>query len=119
MHSNSQPGSSPPPHLSTCFEPGQAEVNKPGPVAEGEEDPPLDAYPSYISRESHRDIYGAPAPQLISKYERNTPPETIDGKPGALALELTSSVQMTGFSSHYKQCSVTSIWLPHKCSSIY
>lgn len=58
------------------------------PVAEGTEEGNLEDYPSFISRESHRDVYGAPAPQLISKYERDTPPETIDGKPGQQAAVL-------------------------------
>lgn len=57
--------------------------NSPGPVAEGmeEEHVELSRFSVAASVESC-DVYGAPAPMLISRYERRPPPETIEGKPG-------------------------------------
>ena len=55
----------------------------PGPVAEGMEEQhvELSRFSVAASVESC-DVYGAPAPMLISRYERSPPPETIEGKPG-------------------------------------
>ncbi|DBA95065.1 TPA: hypothetical protein ACH3X1_002578 [Trebouxia sp. C0004] len=55
----------------------------PGPVAEGIEEHhvELSRFSVAASVESC-DVYGAPAPMLISRYERSPPPETIQGKPG-------------------------------------
>ena len=62
---------------------GRAAHNGPGPVAEGFEDPhvELSRFSVAASVESC-DVYGAPAPMLISRYERNPPPEMVEGKPG-------------------------------------
>lgn len=62
---------------------GRAARNGPGPVAEGVEDPhvELSRFSVAASVESC-DVYGAPAPMLISRYERNPPPEFVEGKPG-------------------------------------
>ena len=62
---------------------GRAAGNGPGPVAEGVEDPhvELSRFSVAASVESC-DVYGAPAPMLISRYERNPPPEFVEGKPG-------------------------------------
>ena len=64
----------------------RAAQNSPGPVAEGVEDPhvELSRFSLAASVESC-DVYGAPAPMLISRYERNPPPETVEGKPGLFA----------------------------------
>lgn len=61
----------------------RAAGNGPGPVAEGVEDPhvELSRFSVAASVESC-DVYGAPAPMLISRYERNPPPEFVEGKPG-------------------------------------
>lgn len=63
----------------------RAAVDRPGPVAEGTEEPhvELSRFSTAASMESC-DVYGAPAPMLISRYERNPPPEMIQGKPGQL-----------------------------------
>ena len=64
--------------------PGHGAAPKhPGPVAEGTEEPhvELSRFSMAASMESC-DVYGAPAPMLISRYERNPPPEMIEGKPG-------------------------------------
>ena len=62
---------------------GGAVGNSPGPVAEGTEEHhvELSRFSVAASVESC-DVYGAPAPMLISRYERSPPPETIEGKPG-------------------------------------
>ncbi len=62
---------------------GGAVGSGPGPVAEGIEEHhvELSRFSVAASVESC-DVYGAPAPMLISRYERSPPPETIEGKPG-------------------------------------
>lgn len=57
--------------------------SSPRPVAEGIEEPhvELSRFSMAASVESC-DVYGAPAPMLISRYERNPPPEIVEGKPG-------------------------------------
>ncbi len=62
---------------------GGAVGSGPGPVAEGMEEHhvELSRFSVAASVESC-DVYGAPAPMLISRYERCPPPETIEGKPG-------------------------------------
>ena len=62
---------------------GRAVGSGPGPVAEGIEEHhvELSRFSVAASVESC-DVYGAPAPMLISRYERSPPPETIEGKPG-------------------------------------
>ncbi|KAL0050237.1 hypothetical protein WJX82_006955 [Trebouxia sp. C0006] len=59
----------------------------PGPVAEGMEEHhvELSRFSVAASVESC-DVYGAPAPMLISRYERSPPPETIEGKPAREAV---------------------------------
>ena len=60
-----------------------ADANSPGPVAEGLEGPNVELSRfSYAASIESCDVYGAPAPVLISRYERNPPPETVEGKPG-------------------------------------
>jgi len=63
-----------------------AEGSGPGPVAEGMEEShvELSRFSVAASVESC-DVYGAPAPILISRYERSPPPETIEGKPGEVS----------------------------------
>lgn len=63
----------------------RAAAKRPGPVAEGTEEPhvELSRFSMAASMESC-DVYGAPAPMLISRYERNPPPEMIEGRPGQL-----------------------------------
>ncbi|KAL3131896.1 hypothetical protein ABBQ38_007601 [Trebouxia sp. C0009 RCD-2024] len=65
----------------------RAAVDRPGPVAEGTEEPhvELSRFSTAASMESC-DVYGAPAPMLISRYERNPPPEMIQGKPAREAV---------------------------------
>ena len=68
----------------------RAAQNIPGPVAEGVEDPhvELSRFSLAASVESC-DVYGAPAPMLISRYERNPPPEIVEGKPGLLPCTMS------------------------------
>ena len=86
---------------------GRAARNSPGPVAEGVEDPQveLSRFSVAASVESC-DVYGAPAPMLISRYERNPPPEFVAGKPGqsylrsSVMLLLLASVGVTRHTHH-------------------
>lgn len=69
----------------------QGGLNSPGPVGEGTEEPhiELSRFSMAASVESC-DVYGAPAPMLISRYERNPPPEMVEGKPGQLPICTTT-----------------------------
>ena len=78
------PGASSPATADSPEASGRAAEDSPGPVAEGLEDHPnveLSRF-SYAASIESCDVYGAPAPVSISRYERNPPPETVEGKPG-------------------------------------
>lgn len=79
----SSPGTGPAPAANSHETGAEAVGNSPGPVAEGTEEHhvELSRFSVAASVESC-DVYGAPAPMLISRYERNPPPETVEGRPG-------------------------------------
>ena len=81
---DSSPGTGPAAAAKSHETGAEAAGNSPGPVAEGTEEHhvELSRFSVAASVESCGDVYGAPAPMLISRYERNPPPETVEGRPG-------------------------------------
>ena len=103
--------------------------NSPRPVAEGTEDPHVELSRfSYAASIESCDVYGAPAPMLISRYERNPPPEIVEGKPGQPVhinvhddSYCSSSWECCGFGAQHMQLAQISQLSPclAQCSSSF